>query len=257
MIIGAQLYTVRKQCDTLEHLDNVLREIADIGYKAVQLSGICPYEAEWMKNTLEKYGLSAPITHTPYQRIVNDTGKVIAEHKILGAPYVGLGSMPGLWESHCDPALVDRYFAELAPAIDKIHDAGLMFMYHNHSVEFAKTPDGQTLLERIADKGPAEKIGITLDCYWVTAGGGDPAWWLRHFSGRVPCIHFKDMVFNGEDMAPRMAPVGEGNLNYPEIIRAANEAGVRYAFVEQDDCYEMDPLEALHLSYRNLRKLGL
>lgn len=257
MIIGAQLYTVRNQCDTLENLENTLKAVADIGYKAVQLSGICAYEADWMKKTLDKYGLVAPITHTPYRRIVDDTEKVIADHKAMGAEYVGLGSLPNLWQSHADPGTVDRHFDELAPAIEKIHDAGLMFSYHNHSVEFAKDETGRVLLDRIADKAPADRLALTLDCYWVTAGGGDPAWWLRHLTGRIPCIHFKDMVFNGEDMAVRMAPVGEGNLNYPEIIRAAEEAGVRYAFVEQDECYELDPIEALRVSYDRLRGLGL
>jgi len=256
MIIGAQLYTVRKKCDTLEGLDNTLRICSEMGYRAVQLSGICAYEAGWMKEKLEKYGLEAPITHTPLKRIVEETDKVIEEHKIFGAGYVGLGSVPDFKNSGCNMELLDSCFESLAPAIEKIRDAGLKFMYHNHNMEFSKTADGTTVLDYIAAKYPASDMGITLDVYWVTAGGGDPAQWLEKLAGRVDCIHFKDMVYSGADQATRMAPVGRGNLNYPAILNSCRKAGVKYAFVEQDHCYDEDAYDCLRVSLENLRALG-
>ena len=48
MEIGAQLYTVRSITQTLEGLAEALKKVADIGYKTVQLSATCPYDAEWM-----------------------------------------------------------------------------------------------------------------------------------------------------------------------------------------------------------------
>ncbi|MCQ2428022.1 MAG: sugar phosphate isomerase/epimerase [Clostridia bacterium] len=256
MIIGAQLYTVRKQCDTLEHLDESLKRCADMGYKAVQLSGICEYEAGWMKEKLEKYGLIAPITHISFKRITEDTDNVIAEHKIFGADYVGLGSVPDFKKSGCDPVVLDDAFEKLAPAIEKIHAAGLKFMYHNHNMEFSRTSDGEVVIDKIARKFSPAMMGITLDTYWVTAGGGDPAWWLRHLAGRLDCVHFKDMVYSGEDQAVRMAPIGRGNMNYPEILKACADAGVRYAFVEQDNCYGENTFDCLKESLDNLRALG-
>lgn len=256
MIIGAQLYTVRKRCETLEGLDDALKRCADMGYRAVQLSGVCAYEAEWMAEKLKEYGLVAPITHTNIKRIKNDTEAVIAEHKIFGAGYVGLGSIPDLKKSGCDPEVVGKFLGTIGESVDKIADAGLKFMYHNHNMEFSHTADGQVLLDYIVSHFPAEKFGVTLDCYWVTAGGGDPAWWLRHLAGRVDCIHFKDMVWCGEDLAVRMAPVGDGNLNYPAIIEAAEEAGTKYAFVEQDNSYGEDEFVCLKRSIDHLRMLG-
>lgn len=256
MIIGAQLYTVRKACTTTEGIDETLRKCSEMGYRSVQLSGICDYDAAWMRDKLAQYNLSAPITHTKLERIIDDTDKVIEEHKTFGAKYVGLGSVPNFKDSGCDIAVLDDCFAKLGPAIDKIAAAGLKFSYHNHNMEFAKTPDGRTVLDYICDKYPAEVMGITLDCYWVLAGGGDPAFWLRKLAGRVDCIHFKDMVYSGIDKATRMAPIGLGNLNYPEILRACADAKVKYAFVEQDHCYEADSFDCLKISLDNLRALG-
>ena len=98
---------------------------------------------------------------------------------------------------------------------------------------------------------------MTLDTYWVQAGGGDPAWWLRALDGRVNCVHFKDMVFSPEDKGVRMAAIGEGNMNYPEILKACDDAGVLYGFVEQDNCYGEDPFACLKRSYDYLTAQGL
>ena len=44
------------------------------------------------------------------------------------------------------------------------------------------------------------------------------------------------------DCKPVFAPVGEGNLNFPEIVRAARSSGAKYFFVEQDNaCILPDP----------------
>ncbi len=256
MIIGAQLYTVRKECETTEGLENALRLCSEMGYRAVQLSGVCEYDPCWMREKLEKYSLVAPITHTAYRRIVEETDRVIEEHKIFGATYVGLGSAPDFKKCGCDVAVLDRVLDSLEPAVEKIGAAGLKFMYHNHNMEFSHTPDGEVVLDRIARRFPAAIAGITLDTYWVTAGGGDPAEWLTRLSGRVDCVHFKDMVYSGEDQAVRMAPVGKGNLNYRRILDEGEKAGVRYAFVEQDHCYGEDPFDCLNQSLDALRALG-
>ena len=99
--------------------------------------------------------------------------------------------------------------------------------------------------------------GITLDTYWAQAGGADPAQWLRRLDGRVNCVHFKDMVFSPEDKGVRMAAIGEGNMNYPEILKACDDAHVEYGFVEQDNCYGEDPFLCLKRSYEYLTAQGL
>lgn len=58
------------------------------------------------------------------------------------------------------------------------------------------------------------------------------------------------------DRVQQYAPVGEGNLNWPEILAAAGEMEVDWLCVEQDDCYGADPFEELATSYANLREWG-
>ena len=59
------------------------------------------------------------------------------------------------------------------------------------------------------------------------------------------------------DWAVRMAAIGDGNMNYPEILKACEDAHVEYTFVEQDNCYGEDPFACLRRSYDYLRAQGL
>ncbi len=256
MIIGAQLFTVRNFCKTTEDLAETLKKVADIGYTNVQLSGICDYEGEWMAEQLKKNGLGAAITHTPMDKIVGDTQALIAKHKVMGTPYIGLGSIPNFKKNGVTEAELEAHMEAITPAVKAISAAGLKYMYHNHNHEFVRYGDGKNVIERMCDRFTAEEYGITLDTYWVVAGGGDPCVWLKNLRGRVNCVHFKDMVYSGADSAVRMAPIGWGNMNYPAILQACVDSDVEYGYVEQDNCYDEDPFLCLKKSYDYLTAMG-
>ena len=101
-------------------------------------------------------------------------------------------------------------------------------------------------------------MGITLDTFWVQAGGANPVACLRELKDRVPCIHLKDFAYaRGDGFHANMAPVGEGNINFEAVIQAAADANTEYLLVEQDDCHGEDPFDCLMRSYNHLRALGL
>ncbi len=252
MKIGAQFYTIRDFCTTTADLDESLKKVADIGYRHVQLSGVCAYDCHWMAERLKAYGLEANITHFSYDRIVGEPAETIAFHDAMGCKYIGIGSNP----RGVHPAGLADMAADLKPVLGQIVASGHKFMYHNHNMEFARF-DGKTFIDLLCETFTSEECGVTLDTYWVLAGGGDPAWWLRRLDGRVNCVHFKDMVYSVEDKGVRMAAIGDGNMNYPEILKACDDAHVEYGFVEQDNCYGEDPFVCLKRSYDYLRAQGL
>ena len=51
--IGAQYYTLREQIKTIEEFDETCRQVKEIGYQIVQISG-CPLGAAEMKEVLDK-----------------------------------------------------------------------------------------------------------------------------------------------------------------------------------------------------------
>ena len=54
---------------------------------------------------------------------------------------------------------------------------------------------------------------------------------------------------------PVMAPVMEGNLNFPAILKELEQTSCQYALVEQDVC-QTSPFDCLKKSYDNLVKAG-
>ena len=139
---------------------------------------------------------------------------------------------------------VDRFIGDYTPAAEQIAAAGLKLHYHNHDFEF-ELHEGKTLLQRIADGFDAKKLGFILDTFWIQAGGGDPAWWIRHLTGRVEVVHLKDMAY---DNGRVMTPVGEGNMNFVTIIEACRAAGTEWLMVEQDTC-KGSPFDCLRSSF--------
>lgn len=249
MQIGAQFYTIREFCKTPEGIAESLKKVADIGYKTVQISGVCAFDAEWMKEELRKNGLKCVITHTKPERIVGETEKVIEEHKTFGCNRIGIGFYDVA--KNGVQAFIDYY----KDAAKLIKEKGMFLSYHNHDHEFARI-DGKLIIDHILDAFSPDEMGITLDTYWVQSGGADPVMWLNKLKGRTPCIHLKDMLFTA-DKQRKMAVVGEGNMNFPAIIKAAIDNGVEYALVEQDNCYGEDPFDCLRRSYQYLKAQGL
>ncbi|MBQ4354848.1 MAG: sugar phosphate isomerase/epimerase [Clostridia bacterium] len=252
MIIGAQLFTLRDYCKTLEDFSETLKKVADIGYTTVQVSGTCAYEAQWLRDQLKAAGLTCGITHYNYNRIINETEAVIEEHKTFGCRYIGVGSMPG------GAAGYDKFRTEAQIPAQKIHDAGLQFMYHNHAFEYEnKREDGRPVMHHISDDFTAEQLGFTLDTYWVKAGGYDVIEEIKRLSGRLPVVHFKDMFIN-EAGEKKMSWVGGGNqLDFAKIIPAFEAAGTQFAYIEQDNCNGENPFDCLKKSYDYLTSLGL
>ena len=247
MEIGAQFYTLRQQCRTLDDFALSLRKVADIGYRTVQISGTCDYPAEWLKEQLEKNGLRCVLTHIPVPRLTGELDQVIADHTVFGCDHIGLG-----WWAF-DPEKVmsyERWMELFPPVAKKIAAAGKLFMYHNHDQEFRKY-EGKLILERLAEALPPEEMGFTLDTFWVQAGGGDPAQWLEKLAGRVPVIHLKDYAYGRQ-----MAVVGEGNINFARVFEMAEKSGTQYMLVEQDDCHGEDPFQCLKRSWQYLRSWG-
>lgn len=245
MKIGAQLYTLRDRCKTPEELANTLKRVAQIGYQYVQVSGVCEYDPAWLKKTLDENGLTCVLTHIPLDRLKADPVQVAADHDVLDCPCVGLGYYDFNIKTPAD------FIEELTPVAEALAENGKYFMFHNHAFEFKKDEDDEYYLARLAQHFPAEAMGFIFDTYWASKAGEDPAAWIRRFTGRLRCIHLKDITDD-----EKMAVVGEGNIDFDAVFAAAEEAGVKYMLVEQDDCYGEDPFDCLARSYQYLKSKG-
>lgn len=250
-VVGAQLFTLRQHCKTIPDIAETFRKVREIGYTAVQISGFGPVDPKEVAKIVADSGLVVACTHMGWPRFLNELDRVIEEHEMWGCRHPAIGGLPGEYRGADG---VKRFVDELAPIAAALAKHGMDFSYHNHNHEFVRQ-DGKTWLARLYETASPDILKAELDTYWVQAGGGDPAAWVKQCAGREPLLHLKDMTVT-EAREQRFAPVGEGNLNWPAILQAAEEGGVEYMLVEQDNCYGGDPFDCLAVSCRNLSGWG-
>ncbi len=250
--LAVQLYTLRRQFQTPAELRTTLKKVADIGYTAVELSCVDKFAPPDVARALADHGLRAISAHTAWERLQSQLDAVMAEFRTWDCRHVVIGGLP---REYYGPGGLERFLRELPPVTTQLAAAGLDFHYHNHSHELARYGE-RTWLEQLFERTDARQVKAEIDTYWIQHGGGDPAAWIRRYAGRVPLVHLKDMLITPQ-REQRDAEVGCGNLNWPAIFAAAQEAGVEWTIVEQDECYERDPFDSIALSYAYLHALGL
>jgi sugar phosphate isomerase/epimerase len=250
--LAVQMYTVREHTKTAAELAETLRKIRAIGYEAVQLSAIGAMngdnpevDAALARRILDDSGLRCIATHRPWDRLLNETEAEIEYHQTLGCDYVAIGGIGGAPEESYGRY---RTFAKEAETlIAKLKPAGIRFGHHNHSHEFFRPErHGKTLEDVLIDEACPDLM-LELDLYWIEHAGLNCVRILERCHGRVPVIHLKDKeVLIGQNET-RMAPIGEGNMDWPAILAACKAAGVNWYAVEQDNCYR-DPFDCLKAS---------
>lgn len=246
--IAAQLYTLRDFCKTPQDIAQTLKRVRTIGYEAVQVSGIAPLPEAELKAMLDGEGLVCCATHEGPQKILEETEAVIERLQKLDCQYTAIPS-PGPYDVSTLEAA--RKFAALANAAGaKMQAAGQTLCYHNHHHEFIHL-EGKPLLEILYDETDPKNLQGEPDTYWVQYGGASVLEWVQKLNGRLPLIHLKDYGVTAERQ-PIFREIGKGNMNWHDILPAAEASGCRWFIVEQDTC-EGDPFEALQTSFEYLK----
>ena len=252
MELGAQLFTLRDYCKDLPSFAETLKRVADIGYKTVQVSGTCAYEADWLKEELAKNDLRCVITHYSMDKIRDLPAETAAFHKTFGCRHIGIGCAPNCFAKGDEDDNALRAAIDAAAAV--FPQEGVLLMYHNHACEWQRGSDGRYYFDALAEDYDSSVLGFTLDTFWAQLAGQNVPSLIRRMKGRVPCVHLKDLGIQVNK--PVTAPVGHGNMDFDAILAACADAGAIHLQVEQDDCYE-DPLVCMKKSYDFLRARGL
>ncbi len=248
-MIAAELYTLREHLREPSAIAASLQRVREIAYDGVELAGLGPMEPLELASQLRQAGLVACSAHIRWERLRDESDAAIEDCRIWGCSHAVVPLLPAAYR---DAAGYARFGAEANDVAATLREAGIRLSYHNHSFELERfgRESGLQILYRSSD--PA-LVNAQIDTYWIQYGGGNPASWIRRLHGRVPLVHLKDMdVSEGQ---PVMAEVGEGNLDWEDVLAACREAEVRWLIVEQDEC-RRDPFESLAISRRNLAALG-
>ena len=259
--IGLQLYTVRDAMQ--KDPSGTFAKVAQIGYNSV--------EGATYTGTRQFYGMDAKVFSTLLKEnnlIMPSSHYRLGEEKEKGEEVQG--TLLHGWDQAVDDAatvgvkyMVCAYLSasergdlnhfkyvanQLNIAGERCKKAGIQLCYHNHDFEFLQE-DGQLPYDVLLNETDENLVKMEMDIYWVTKAGQDPIALIKKFPGRYPLWHLKDM--NPTDKS--FAEVGYGSIDFKEIFKYANKAGLAYFFVEQDTTPEL-PMDSITKSITYIKK---
>jgi len=257
--LALQLYTIRDAMQT--DVPGSLKQVSDIGFKYLELAGYADrkfYQMEPVdfKKLVEDLGMEILSSHTNVEAegITLDNAKIMAEdHAKLGVKYcVQPWVVPEARTVNSYKKMVQDW-----NTVGKImKENGIQFGYHNHNFEFANL-NGTVPFFDIIMADLDKEIIIELDLFWTNKAGHNPVDLFNRYPGRFELWHMKDMYTNETpkfttDGETDFAPVGEGVINFKEILAAKEIAGMKYMIVEQDATKDGLPFDAIKTSITNL-----
>lgn len=143
----------------------------------------------------------------------------------------------------------DEDYRRLGRALDQVTEIaenfGLTASYHPHLTTIVESPDE---LERLMT---LTRIGFCPDTAHLAAGGGDPAAIIRKYPDRIRHVHLKDLRKDPFTFLP----LGQGELDFPDIIQAIKESGYDSWLMVELDEYDGDPRAAAEISRKFLEEL--
>lgn len=245
--VGLQLYTVRNELE--KDFEGTLAQVAEIGYPGVEFAGYFGRSAGEIAQLTSDLNLSPVAAHIPIEQLEEENLEETVEfHLELGCEFL---VVPWLPEARRKDRKKWRTAASMLTEVGAdIKDYGLRLCYHNHAFEFDEYA-GHLGFDLMFEKGE-DSLFAEIDVYWVQFADRDPVDYLKKVANRCPLVHLKDMAGNVER---NMVEVGEGTINLDLVFEAAEDGGVEWYFVEQDEC-QRPPLESARISFENLKKMG-
>ena len=149
-------------------------------------------------------------------------------------------------------------------AIARVRDCQrgeLLFSDGERAEGFYVVLDGKVAYDEFLRLTDPKLVFMELDCFWTTFAGKDPVTYMEKYPGRFPLLHIKDLKpgfppstdsFKGKPYAE----VGKGIIDWKRIFQAAPKGGIRFYYVEQDEC-DRPPIESIRISHDFLNKLSV
>jgi sugar phosphate isomerase/epimerase len=232
-----------------------------MGYKNLELAdysdgkfyGFSPKEFKKMVNDM---GMEIISSHTSVEAegITTESAQKMADdHAELGVKYC---VQPWVEEKDRNIESYKKMIADWNEVGRIMKNVGIQFGYHNHNFEFKNLDGVVPYYDIFMPEMDADLITMEIDLFWASKAGQDPVEIFNRYPGRFHLFHLKDMFTNEapfyDVIKDDIAPVGEGVIDFKRILAAADVAGMKYHFVEDDNQGNGKPFEALETSISNL-----
>jgi sugar phosphate isomerase/epimerase len=234
--VGLQLYSVRQHMP--KDVPGTLARIRAMGFREVEGGGDYGLGTEGFLAELKKSDLSVTSTLFGYEAWQKDPAALVAKANAYGARFTGLAWIPHKETFDRDECL--RAAADFDKWGQAAKAGGLRFIYHIHGYEFQPSPEG-TLSDTLAKSCDPAHVFFEADVFWMRRGGCDPVSLFDRYPKRFLTTHLKDIqkgieVCKPDGTAPdeTSVPLGEGMMDWPRVLKAAEKCGVERHYIEDE-----------------------
>jgi Sugar phosphate isomerases/epimerases len=191
--IGFQLYTVRGEFS--RNVPETLKQLAQIGYKAVEFWGYAgtpavyqKYTASELRKFLDENGLKCCGMHLDLKALEKDNlQRTIDNNRVLGNKYLNVAAAEEKMKSEKGIGELAQFLNGTAVECRPHH---MLVGYHAHPFDF-QTIDGRSAWE-ILFTHLDPQLNMQMDVGNTLVGKGDPIGMLKKFPGRTHSIHIKE-----------------------------------------------------------------
>lgn len=277
--IGIQLYSLR---DLIQQDPRaVIEQVAKIGYTHVETYGLHTddmtfwgLKVDELKKLLDDNGLKTYSGHYDFSEYLT-AGSTKTENiqaymetaQKLGQEYIVAPVSP-MHDIEALKASDYQYFAQkLDEAGQLTQEAGIKMVFHNHFWELKPLGNGTRGLDIMIAFTDPTLVDFELDLFWTVKAGESPQAYFEKYPNRFPLWHVKDMDRSASqpiDFEKERLPeqfdkikyteVGSGSIDFVNIARYQDTAGLKYAFVEQDEIAMDDKIASVRKSYEYVQR---
>jgi inosose dehydratase len=229
------------------HDDLAIREISEVGFKAIQLRatvvdayGSRPAE---LRDVLVKRGLAFAVLSSGNLKI---DPAVESEQMALHLSHAGFVRDAGghflqvIDEKPKDrtpgPAEFERLGRLMSELGRRTKAMGVPLVYHHHMRSIGEPPEA---IDAILAASDPDHVGLLFDIAHYQQGGGDPVAAIRRYKDRIKVVHLKDV--RAIDAAPgyQWVGLGRGRVDVKGCVAALRDTGFDgWAIVELDKVVE-------------------
>ncbi|MES2060888.1 MAG: sugar phosphate isomerase/epimerase [Bacteroidota bacterium] len=235
MPLGVQAYTYRASFPN--GVTATLDSVKALGITEMEGPNPKNIGPEEFKKMLDERGISMPSIGLDYNIVATTPLEAVRLAKIFGSKYVMVA-----WIPHGKTFTIDdakKAVTDFNAAGKVLQANGITLCYHNHGYEFGAYETG-TLFDYIVKNTDPKYVSFEMDMLWAFHGGADPAKLLLQYPTRWKLMHLKDIrkgiandLTGGTDIKNDVA-LGTGQINVPEVIKAAKKVGVQHYFIEDE-----------------------
>ena len=230
---GIQISSLKPLLTSPEQLQEVFSKVKALGCKTVQLQWIDPsVPLESIAQALKENRVSSVSVQDFYDLVLKNPDYYIRLNALTGGTWLCVSRIPERLKS---PKGLDDYIAELRTMQKTLTAYGQKLCFHPVSGDFTAIP-GRNTVEYLLEHMP--ELEICLDLYHLSRNCNDMPCFIRKYGSRICMVHFKDA--SGETLVP----AGQGDINWNGVVKACLEAGIPYAFVEQER-WNRDPYDCM------------